>query len=47
MPFSAWVSIGTPSTGSGVIDAVIPGRCAAPPAPAMTILSPRCLADDA
>src|SRR5205085_12549118 len=26
MPFSAWVSIGTPRTGSEVIEAVIPGR---------------------
>ena len=28
-----------------VMDAVIPGRCAAPPAPAMMIFSPRSLAD--
>ena len=35
MPFSALHSTGTPSTGSAVIDAVMPGRCAAPPAPAM------------
>jgi hypothetical protein len=28
-------STGTPKTGSGVSDAVMPGRCAAPPAPAM------------
>ena len=35
MPFSAWLSTGTPSTGSIVIDAAMPGRCAAPPAPAM------------
>ena len=26
MPFSAWLSIGTPSTGSEVIDAVMPGQ---------------------
>ena len=45
MPFSAWLSIGTPSTGSEVIDAVMPGRCAAPPAPAMTTLRPRFLAE--
>ena len=32
---------GTPITGSGVIDAVMPGRCAAPPAPAMITRSPR------
>lgn len=28
-------------TGSGVSDATIPGRCAAPPAPAMITLIPR------
>ena len=27
--------IGTPITGSGVSEAAMPGRCAAPPAPAM------------
>ncbi len=32
---------GTPSTGRAVIDAVIPGRWAAPPAPAMISRSPR------
>src|SRR5262249_35634864 len=32
MPFSAWLSTGTPSTGSGVMEAVMPGRWAAPPA---------------
>ena len=32
---------GTPITGNGVSDAVMPGRCAAPPAPAMTTLRPR------
>src|SRR5680860_1563256 len=31
-PFSALLSMGTPSTGSSVIEAVMPGRCAAPPA---------------
>ena len=40
-PLSAWLSIGTPSTGSSVIEAVMPGRWAAPPAPAMITLSPR------
>src|SRR5205085_4619718 len=45
MPFRAWVSIGTPSTGSAVIDAVMPGKWAAPPAPAITILSPRSFAE--
>ena len=33
--------IGTPMTGSGLIDATMPGRCAAPPAPAMTTRRPR------
>src|SRR5919199_4685895 len=32
---------GTPITGSGVAEATIPGRCAAPPAPAITTRSPR------
>ena len=32
---------GTPITGSGVTEASMPGRCAAPPAPAMITLSPR------
>src|SRR5262249_52281536 len=40
LPFRVWVFIGTPNTGSGVIDAVIPGRWAAPPAPAMITLKP-------
>src|SRR5690606_10326664 len=39
-PDSAFDSIGTPSTGNGVSAAVIPGRCAAPPAPAMMTLYP-------
>ena len=39
-PPSAVVSMGTPSTGSAVIAAVMPGRWAAPPAPAMTTLKP-------
>ena len=34
------VSIGTPNTGSVVNAAVMPGRCAAPPAPAMITLKP-------
>src|SRR6185312_527826 len=33
--------MGTPMTGSGVSDAIIPGKCAAPPAPAMMTLRPR------
>ena len=32
---------GTPITGSGVSAASMPGRCAAPPAPAMITFSPR------
>src|SRR6185312_1309628 len=40
LPSSACVFIGTPNTGSGVIAAVIPGKCAAPPAPAMMTLTP-------
>ncbi len=32
---------GTPITGSGVTEASMPGRCAAPPAPAMMTCSPR------
>ncbi len=41
MPDSALLSTGTPSTGSAVIDAAMPGRCAAPPAPATITFSPR------
>src|SRR5690606_18743450 len=33
-------STGTPSTGRWVIAATMPGRCAAPPAPAMITLNP-------
>ena len=43
-PSSASICTGTPMTGSGVIAAVMPGRCAAPPAPAMITLRPRALA---
>src|SRR3989338_3960682 len=35
---------GTPSTGTVVLAAIIPGRCAAPPAPAMMARRPRLLA---
>ena len=35
------VGIGTPMTGSAVLAASIPGRCAAPPAPAMITRMPR------
>ena len=44
MPFRALLSIGTPSTGRSVSEAVIPGRCAAPPAPAMITRQPAALA---
>ena len=40
MPLSACDSTGTPNTGSGVMDATMPGRCAAPPAPAITTFTP-------
>src|SRR5437868_4375867 len=40
-PDSAFDSTGTPSTGRVVIDAAMPGRCAAPPAPARITFSPR------
>ena len=39
-PFSALVT-GTPMTGRVVILAIMPGRCAAPPAPAMMTRRPR------
>ena len=41
MPFSVFDCTGTPSTGSEVLAAVMPGRCAAPPAPAMMTSRPR------
>jgi len=41
MPFSALDCTGTPSTGRSVIEAVMPGRWAAPPAPAMITFTPR------
>src|SRR5215468_2016094 len=40
-PLSALLSTGTPKTGSGVSEATMPGRWAAPPAPAMIALRPR------
>ena len=46
-PFSVRDSTGTPSTGSGVFAAVMPGRCAAPPAAAMMTSSPRRAAESA
>lgn len=41
MPSRYFSGTGTPMTGSGVTDASMPGRWAAPPAPAMIALSPR------
>src|SRR5262245_1605516 len=41
MPLSSRLSTGTPNTGSAVIEAVMPGRCAAPPAPAIITFKPR------
>ena len=43
-PDNAAEETGTPSTGSVVSDATMPGRWAAPPAPAITILKPASLA---
>ena len=40
-PVSARERTGTPSTGSVVSAAIMPGRCAAPPAPAMIDLEAR------
>jgi hypothetical protein len=40
-PARLFDSTGTPRIGSRVIDAAIPGRCAAPPAPAMISFRPR------
>src|SRR5215468_5339682 len=45
LPSSVLVFMGTPNTGSDVSAAVIPGRCAAPPAPAITTLKPLWRAD--
>ena len=47
MPLSAFDSTGTPSTGRWVFAAVMPGRWAAPPAPATITWSPRSAAVDA
>ena len=40
-PCSAALCTGTPSTGTMVCAATMPGRCAAPPAPAMITWMPR------
>ena len=45
MPSRCFSGTGTPITGSGVTAATMPGRCAAPPAPAMITCSPRSAAD--
>ena len=41
MPLSAFDCTGTPSTGTAVLAASMPGRWAAPPAPAMMARRPR------
>ena len=46
-PRSVLLSTGTPSTGKIVNAAIIPGKCAAPPAPAMMTSRPLCSADSA
>ena len=43
-PFKCLLATGTPKTGTVVFAASMPGRCAAPPAPAMMATKPR---DDA
>jgi len=40
-PSSVLPFTGTPITGTGVCAATMPGRCAAPPAPAMMMRTPR------
>jgi hypothetical protein len=48
MPDRALLCTGTPKTGKTVCEAVMPGRCAAPPAPAIITSTPRhsaCLAN--
>ena len=45
IPSRYFSGTGTPITGSEVTDASIPGRCAAPPAPAISTRSPREAAD--
>ena len=39
-PFINLLSIGTPKTGKLLIEDIIPGKCAAPPAPAIIIFIP-------
>src|SRR5699024_10348285 len=45
IPSRCFRSTGTPMTGRDVIEAIIPGRWAAPPAPAMMTRTPRSAAD--
>src|SRR2546425_1019928 len=47
IPSRYFSGTGTPITGSGVTEATMPGRCAAPPAPAMITRSPRPAAAEA
>src|SRR5215468_10937721 len=46
-PFNMVAGMGTPSTGSVVLEAIMPGRCAAPPAAATMTSMPRDSALDA
>jgi hypothetical protein len=47
IPSSVLPFTGTPITGNGVEAAIIPGRCAAPPAAAIITLKPFATADEA
>src|SRR4051794_35755979 len=47
IPLSVFDSTGTPRTGRAVFAAAIPGRCAAPPAPAISTCRPRASAEPA
>ena len=40
IPFKVLLSMGTPNTGNDVSEAIIPGRWAAPPAPAIITFIP-------
>ena len=44
IPFNALLCTGTPSTGTAVLAASMPGKWAAPPAPAMMTRNPRACA---
>ena len=41
LAISALVCTGTPTTGMRVLEATMPGKCAAPPAPAIITFKPR------